>query len=116
MLNNSKNYLGITNINEYVMDTIQSTNQSYCKNGILKPIMEEYKKNNHKYDFLKSFQCNNQIRNGNNQENNDCINDTEKRQQYDKSTKKNDIEKKHNLINDEQMLIPEDQIIKEDLK
>jgi len=35
---NYKNYLGMTNINGYVMDT-KLINLSYCKKGILKPIM-----------------------------------------------------------------------------
>ncbi|XP_060875245.1 uncharacterized protein LOC132948679 [Metopolophium dirhodum] len=74
---------------------------------------------------IKVFQCNNQIKNGNNQdflkENiqryKDCIDGIKIRQQPDKSTKKSDIEKKnHNLINDEQMLIPEDKMMKEELK
>ncbi|KAL4107885.1 hypothetical protein QTP88_018160 [Uroleucon formosanum] len=69
--------------------------------------------------------CNNQIKNGNNQdflEENiqsykDCIDGIKKKQQSDKSTKKYDIEKKKlKLINDEQMLIPEDIMMKEELK
>ncbi|XP_003242712.1 uncharacterized protein LOC100575688 [Acyrthosiphon pisum] len=74
---------------------------------------------------MKFFQYNNQKKNGNNQdylkENiqryKDCIDGIKIRQQPDKCTKKCDLEKKkHNLINDEQMLIPEDKMMKDALK
>ncbi|CAI6363243.1 unnamed protein product [Macrosiphum euphorbiae] len=70
--------------------------------------------------ILYSFQCKNQIQNGNDQDlqrYKDCIDGIKIRQQPDKSTKKCGVEKKnHNLINDEQMLILEDKIMKEVLK
>jgi len=118
VFNNSKklSYSGIPNKNGYVY--IKSINQSYYSLGIiLRPIMKEYEKKQFKYDFFQSYLYNNQIKNGNNQDflkeninSSKAYIDKIRQQQLEQSDKTTecDKEKKHNLINDEQMLIPED--------